>query len=85
MESVDGQTKDMETQEKDDLLVVFSDLDGTLIHYAEEPPASEAGNRILKLPPSSTGMRGIISSKSLSMVQDVRRRNVKFVLVSGMR
>jgi len=77
MENVlDGDTK---------TLVVFSDLDGTLIHYPDKPPKNERHNTILKLPPSSTGMRGIISSKTLSKIQDIRKKGAKFVLVSGMR
>jgi hypothetical protein len=73
-----------------EIRMVFSDLDGTLIHYPSQIPKSERGNQILKLPPSSTGMRGIISSKTLAMIQEIRRKgkeddDVKFVLVSGMR
>lgn len=65
------------------LLVVFSDLDGTLIHYPKEIPNRH--DELLKLPPSSTGMRGIVSSKTLALVQEIRQKGVKFVLVSGMR
>lgn len=68
-----------------DISIVFSDLDGTLLHYPSKIPKSQPANQLLKLPPSSTGMRGIISSKTLCMVQDIRRRGIKFVLVSGMR
>jgi hydroxymethylpyrimidine pyrophosphatase-like HAD family hydrolase len=70
------------SKEKADILVVFSDLDGTLIHYPNEIPKSR---QMLKLPPSSTGMRGIISAKTLVLVQEIRQKGVKFVLVSGMR
>jgi hypothetical protein len=80
----------METAE--DLAIVFSDIDGTLVHYPT-PDEREKGvqeessneNRILELPPSSTGMKGIISSRTLRQCQDVRRQGVKLVLVSGMR
>jgi len=65
--------------------VVFSDVDGTLVHYPQKVPKGEKGNSILKLPLSSTGMRGIISSKTLSLVQDIRKKETKVVLVSGMR
>jgi hypothetical protein len=65
--------------------VVFSDVDGTLVHYPQKPPKGSKGNSVLKLPPSSTGMRGVISSKTLSLVQDIRRKGTKVVLVSGMR
>lgn len=67
---------------EDDILVVFSDLDGTLIHYPDKIPK---GNHLLKLPASSTGMRGVISSKTLSLVQQIRAKGTRFVLVSGMR
>jgi hypothetical protein len=68
--------------EKDDILVVFSDLDGTLIHYPDKIPGTKG---LLKLPPSATGMRGIISSKTLAQIQDIGAKGIKFVLVSGMR
>eukprot|EP00558_Chaetoceros_sp_UNC1202_P006830 CAMPEP_0197236712 /NCGR_PEP_ID=MMETSP1429-20130617/3738_1 /TAXON_ID=49237 /ORGANISM="Chaetoceros sp., Strain UNC1202" /LENGTH=422 /DNA_ID=CAMNT_0042695561 /DNA_START=211 /DNA_END=1479 /DNA_ORIENTATION=+ len=80
---------------------VFSDVDGTLVHYPEDmdhdndnhndnhngnEKQSEEGNAVLHLPPSSTGMRGVISSKTLKLCQLLRREhNVKLVLVSGMR
>jgi hypothetical protein len=76
----------------EDLAIVFSDIDGTLVHYptADDQEkgvkdASSNDNRILELPPSSTGMKGVISSKALRQCQDVRRQGVKLVLVSGMR
>ena len=71
--------------------IIFSDLDGTLIHY---PPPNESSsrhhhhphNKILELPKSSTGKVGVISAKTLSLVETLRQdRNVKFVLISGMR
>lgn len=68
-----------------DIRLVFSDLDGTLIHYPKKVPKGERHNSILKLPPSATGMRGVVSSKTLSLTQDVRNKGAKFVLVSGMR
>ena len=68
-----------------DILLVFSDLDGTLIHYPSKVPRNKRSNRLLKLPPSSTGMRGIISSKTLSQIQEIRRKGIKFILVSGAR
>lgn len=72
------------------LLIVFSDLDGTLIHYPEplldqERGPSEADSTILQLPPSSTGMVGVISTQTLIKCQSIRRLGVKLVLVSGMR
>ena len=74
------------------LKFVFSDVDGTLVHYpdasseATEETEQEENNELLKLPPSSTGLRGVISSKTLELCQKLRReKNVKLVLVSGMR
>jgi hypothetical protein len=66
------------------LLIVFSDLDGTLIHYPEVVDHAEE-EQILQLPPSSTGMVGIISLQTLLKCQEIRKKGVKFVLVSGMR
>jgi hypothetical protein len=67
--------------------VVFSDVDGTLVHYpSEDIQENETGNRIVYLPASSTGMRGIISSRTLQLCQTIRReKKSKLVLVSGMR
>ena len=74
----------------------FSDVDGTLVHYpAESSHRSEGGggsggddgsNSLIFLPPSSTGMRGIISSRTLRLAQRLRSEGrVRLVLVSGMR
>lgn len=67
----------------DEILLVFSDLDGTLIHYPENIP--DDPSEILKLPPSSTGMRGVISGRTLSLTQEIRKKGVKMILISGMR
>ena len=68
---------------------VFSDVDGTLVHYPKEKLHQEDDdhdNDVIHLPPSSTGMRGVISSKTLKLCQSLRHEcNVKLVLVSGMR
>ncbi len=65
--------------------LLFSDVDGTLVHY----PASDmpgCNENIIHLPPSSTGMRGIISSKTLKLCQTLRHeQNTRVALVSGMR
>ena len=70
-----------------DIHIVFSDVDGTLVHYPKnlDDQIGDPGNRIMKLPPSSTGMRGIISSETLRKCQELRRRGKKLVLISGMR
>ena len=72
-----------------ELVVVFSDLDGTLIHYpedlSEDEELGQPGNRILKLPPSSTGLKGIISSGTLAKCRGLRAKGIKLVLQRGMR
>ena len=77
------------TDKMSDIRIVFSDVDGTLVHYPDsiisDSDAHNNGNRILKLPASATGMQGIISSRTLAMCQDLREQGVKLVLVSGMR
>jgi hypothetical protein len=87
-EIVTPQATAMSTEEPPaDIRVVFSDVDGTLVHYPKESSSTEneeSGNRILKLPPSATGMQGIISSRTLEYCRDVRH-DKKLVLISGMR
>ena len=68
--------------------IIFSDLDGTLIHYPTDMDAivsNENATDIISLPPSSAGMSGVISSATLRLIRDIRQTGVKFVLVSGMR
>jgi hypothetical protein len=68
--------------------VVFSDLDGTLIHYSTDIDDflnNESATETILLPPSSTGMVGVMSSATIRLIRDIRRTGVKFVLVSGMR
>jgi hypothetical protein len=87
----------------DTIKIVFSDVDGTLLHYPSLDHSDDKGsnnndgdsdgnndddddNEILRLPPSSTGLVGIISSRSLQQCQEIRRvHGCKLVLVSGMR
>ena len=72
-------------------MAVFSDIDGTLVHYPhlgsvdEGNAADDDGKDLLYLPPSKTGQRGVISSKTLRLCQKLRHGGVPFVLVSGMR
>ena len=83
---------------KNDILVVFSDVDGTLVHYPDhcssnnancndddEKLLDDADSSFFRLPPSSTGMQGFISSQTLVTCQELRRQREKLVLVSGMR
>lgn len=81
------QTAQETMETTNDIRVVFSDVDGTLVHYPEnvEEHVGTADNPIIKLPPSSTGMQGIISSETLQKCQELRRSGKKLVLVSGMR
>ena len=69
--------------------IAFSDVDGTLVHYPDTDELyheNEPGNKMIYLPASSTGMRGVISSKTLQLCQTLRRNeSTKLVLVSGMR
>ena len=82
--------------------VVFSDVDGTLVHYPDNIQKGNAGNEetdteLLYLPPSKSGSRGVISTRTLKLCHQLRYRNaseeqqrisnggVPFVLVSGMR
>lgn len=72
------------------LRIVFSDVDGALIHYPEDvelfaEEGGDVGNEILALPSSATGMRGAISSKTLAACRDLRREGTLLVLISGMR
>jgi hydroxymethylpyrimidine pyrophosphatase-like HAD family hydrolase len=75
----------MDGKDENPISLVFSDIDGTILHYPSQIPKSPPGNQYLKLPPSSTGMKGIISSETISLIQEIRGRGAKFVLVSGMR
>eukprot|EP00980_Cylindrotheca_fusiformis_P022285 scaffold9176_cov129-Cylindrotheca_fusiformis.AAC.9 len=71
-------------ERKNEILLVFSDLDGTLIHYPDVP--SDEGSRgVVKLPPSSTGMRGEISSNTMSLAREIRNKGRRLILISGMR
>jgi hypothetical protein len=70
------------------LVAVFSDVDGTLVHYPSDPEGlveKYPARGLILLPPSSTGMQGIISSRTFRLCRDIRRRGTKLVLVSGMR
>lgn len=82
MEATSATTDGMTPTKISEIMLVFSDLDGTLVHYPENASKSDS---VLKLPPSSTGMRGEISSKTLSLAQEIRKRGKRLILVSGMR
>ena len=87
--------------------VVFSDIDGTLVHYPDiqdkygkaqpcedsryqiyiphDLGADDEPHMLLKLPQSATGLQGVISLDTLSMVQHLRNNGHRFVLVTGAR
>lgn len=67
--------------------VIFSDIDGTLVHYPKSNDALREGEArsLIDLPLSSTGTAGVISTRTLGLCQEIRRQGVMFVLVSGMR
>jgi len=78
----------METSSPSSVSVVFSDLDGTLIHYPariDDLIKRDPSRSLVQLPPSSTGMVGVISAKTLQLCQQIRGNQVRLVLVSGMR
>eukprot|EP00584_Thalassiosira_punctigera_P027283 CAMPEP_0172580246 /NCGR_PEP_ID=MMETSP1067-20121228/139656_1 /TAXON_ID=265564 ORGANISM="Thalassiosira punctigera, Strain Tpunct2005C2" /NCGR_SAMPLE_ID=MMETSP1067 /ASSEMBLY_ACC=CAM_ASM_000444 /LENGTH=342 /DNA_ID=CAMNT_0013372983 /DNA_START=801 /DNA_END=1829 /DNA_ORIENTATION=+ len=71
--------------------IIFSDIDGSLIHYSQghdddSTQRRDGDNKILELPPSATGMRGTISSRTLAACRDLRiEEGVKLVLITGAR
>ena len=75
--------------------IIFSDIDGSLIHYPKSSNNNginaadnndDTDNEIIYLPSSATGMRGIISSKTLALCNELRtNKGVKLVLVTGAR
>jgi hypothetical protein len=69
------------------LKIIFSDIDGSLVHYEKNDTnnGKEDKDTILALPPSATGMKGIISFQTLALCRELRTKGVKLVLVSGMR
>lgn len=80
-------SKHLLVEDSNEIKIVFSDLDGTLIHYPNpDEGKTEKKGELLEFPKSSTGMVGVISAKTLSLVDEIRNQHdVKFVLVSGMR
>mmetsp|Transcript_13692 Transcript_13692/g.29809 ORF Transcript_13692/g.29809 Transcript_13692/m.29809 type:complete len:382 (-) Transcript_13692:165-1310(-) len=70
--------------------ILFSDVDGTLVHYPARLRGSGDGagvhGAMMHLPPSSTGSRGVLSVETLRLCHRLRREGgVPVVLVSGMR
>jgi len=74
--------------------IVFSDIDGSLVHYdktfddnqKQQEKLNSSDNELIFLPPSATGLQGVISSQTLSTCQKLRmKKNVKLVLITGAR
>jgi hypothetical protein len=68
---------------KEMIRVVFSDVDGTLVHYhPSQPPSPDANflknkgdeRQLISLPRSATGTRGIISYRTLQLCRKIRRQ-----------
>lgn len=89
----DVQPNNVQPRIRKPVKIIFSDIDGSLIHYpkgdhltALPPSEDDEDNKIISLPPSATGMQGVISSKTLSLCRDLRdNKGVKLVLVTGAR
>lgn len=84
----DAKLPDSTQSTADAIKIIFSDIDGSLIHYPKhhDDAQQDANNEILALPPSATGMRGIISSQTLATCRDLRvKKGLKLVLVTGAR
>eukprot|EP00882_Tetradesmus_deserticola_P005608 GHRQ01005904.1.p1 GENE.GHRQ01005904.1~~GHRQ01005904.1.p1 ORF type:complete len:310 (+),score=119.36 GHRQ01005904.1:314-1243(+) len=66
--------------------ICFSDIDGTLVHYLDDPAQlQEIVGDILLLPQSSTGRLGIISQASLAKAAQLRSTGTALVIISGAR
>ncbi|GIM06259.1 hypothetical protein Vretimale_10615 [Volvox reticuliferus] len=62
--------------------VVFSDIDGTIMH---EPKTIDRDAAVLLTPPSASGRQGVISAMTLHLVAQLRSRGAVFVVISGAR
>lgn len=89
------------------LRAVFSDMDGTIVHYEKDqagggaewggpspsgrgrmctPAGGGAAEEVLEMPPSAgTGVRGLISMRTLRAAKHLRDQGVAFVIISGVR
>jgi hypothetical protein len=69
--TVAASNQEYSTTQKSFIDVVFSDLDGTLIHYPEnidELERNEEKRHFIKLPPSSTGLKGSLQASNIEYV-----------------
>ena len=67
---------------------IFTDLDGTIIHYpaspSDAPPSTST--LLLPLPPTSTGLVGYVSRKTVKLLHDLKYvHGVKIAIVTGAR
>jgi hypothetical protein len=77
-----SQKDNSECIENNTIQFVFSDIDGTLVHY--QPTTQRDKESLLFLPPSATGLQAHISIKTLHQCQQIRKTAL-LILVSGMR
>lgn len=79
-------TSRQSTTDEEPLLAVFSDIDGTLVHYPESHDlAQDTKEGWILLPRSKTGTVGVISELTIESCQALRRKGVRLVLVTGAR
>mmetsp|Transcript_7478 Transcript_7478/g.14673 ORF Transcript_7478/g.14673 Transcript_7478/m.14673 type:complete len:373 (+) Transcript_7478:519-1637(+) len=70
---------DNDAATKNKIKIVFSDLDGTLIHYPNPSKTTKkktqkgSQQHLLEFPPSSTGLTGVISTKTMALVHEIRK------------
>jgi hydroxymethylpyrimidine pyrophosphatase-like HAD family hydrolase len=64
--------------------IVFSDIDGTIMHDPNEN-TKDNSKVILVTPPSTSGRQGAISAETIHKVATLRARGLKFVIITGAR
>jgi hypothetical protein len=77
--------RNLETEDEEkEIAIVFSDLDGTLIHYPKnvnEFVRMNDGRGIITLPPSKTGMVGCISSQTFALCNKIRKQTTNQIVL----
>jgi hypothetical protein len=56
-----------------DIRIVFSDLDGTLIHYPSNTTTAAASDGVIALPASATGLTGTLTRDTMALCRVIRR------------
>ncbi|CAM9618146.1 unnamed protein product [Scytosiphon promiscuus] len=74
-----------EVAAKGGIRCLFSDIDGTLVHYYEDEAAAPGPPEVLPLPASATGRKARISKETLKLAARLRTSGSRLVLVSGTR